>query len=93
MLLQGNHFLDVTAVTETLDKYYLFIERALSLLKDTGVLGYIVPHKFMNIQSGAELEDFSQLIKMLKKLHFGTHIRSLKTEVLILVFLIDYVKT
>lgn len=64
----------VTATTETLDKYYLFIERALSLLRDTGVLGYIVPHKFMNIKSGAELRGFLSSHHNVKKIvHFGTH--------------------
>ena len=64
----------VTAGTETLDKYYLFIERALSLLKDDGVLGYIVPHKFMNIKSGAELRELlSSHGNVRKIIHFGTH--------------------
>lgn len=64
----------VTATTETLDKYYLFIERALSLLKDNGVLGYIVPHKFMNIKSGAELRGLLSSHGNVKKIiHFGTH--------------------
>ncbi len=71
---KSNHSGYVTAVTETLDKYYLFIERALSLLKDTGVLGYIVPHKFMNIQSGAELRGLLSAHRNVKKImHFGTH--------------------
>ena len=64
----------VTAGTETLDKYYLFIERALSLLKDDGVMGYIVPHKFMNIKSGAELRGLlSSHSNVRKIIHFGTH--------------------
>lgn len=64
----------VTAGTETLDKYYLFIERALSLLKDDGILGYIVPHKFMNIKSGAELRGLlSSHGNVRKIIHFGTH--------------------
>lgn len=64
----------VTAGTETLDKYYLFIEKALSLLKDDGILGYIVPHKFMNIKSGAELRGLlSSHGNVRKIIHFGTH--------------------
>jgi len=35
-----------------MDKYYIFVERALSLLKPTGFLGYILPHKFFTITSG-----------------------------------------
>lgn len=64
----------VTANTETLDKYYLFIEKALSLLKDDGVMGYIVPHKFMNIKSGAELRELlSSHGNVRKIIHFGTY--------------------
>lgn len=63
-----------TAVAETLDKYYLFIEKGLSLLKDNGRLGYIVPHKFMNIKAGAELRDLLATNRRVSKiLHFGTH--------------------
>ncbi|MBR2109464.1 MAG: Eco57I restriction-modification methylase domain-containing protein [Ruminococcus sp.] len=63
-----------TALAETLDKYYLFIERGLSLLKDNGILGYIVPHKFMNIKSGSELRDLLASGHNVRKiLHFGTH--------------------
>lgn len=37
------------------DKYYLFVEQALELLKDSGELCYIVPNKFYKIASGQEL--------------------------------------
>lgn len=37
------------------DKYFLFVERAMDLLKDSGFLGYIVPLKFMKVGSGREL--------------------------------------
>lgn len=63
-----------TAVAETLDKYYLFIEKALSLLKENGRLGYIVPHKFMNIKAGAELRELLTANQSVRKiLHFGTY--------------------
>lgn len=63
-----------TAVAETLDKYYLFIEKGLSLLKENGRLGYIVPHKFMNIKAGAELRELLTANQSVRKiLHFGTH--------------------
>lgn len=63
-----------TAQAETLDKYYLFIERGLALLNENGRLGYIVPHKFMNIKSGAELRDLLAVnFSVQKILHFGTH--------------------
>ncbi len=64
----------LTAQAETLDKYYLFIEKGLALLNENGMLGYIVPNKFMNIKSGAELRKLLTSNSSVKKiLHFGTH--------------------
>lgn len=37
---------------ENFDKYSLFIERGLQLLKPDGRLGYIVPNKFLTLKSG-----------------------------------------
>lgn len=37
------------------DKYFLFIERAYELLKNDGILGYIVPSKFMKVGAGQKL--------------------------------------
>ncbi|WP_422004020.1 Eco57I restriction-modification methylase domain-containing protein [Roseivirga pacifica] len=37
------------------DKYFLFIERGLNLLKDGGYLGYIVPSKFNKVGAGKNL--------------------------------------
>lgn len=63
-----------TAVADTLDKYYLFIEKGLSLLNGNGMLGYIVPHNFMKIKSGAELRELLATDRNVQKiLHFGTH--------------------
>lgn len=63
-----------TAKSDLLDKYYLFIERAWSLLKDNGVIGYIVPHKFMNILSGEPLRLFLSSRSAVREIiHFGTH--------------------
>lgn len=39
------------------DKYFLFIERGLQLLKDNGVLGYIIPSKFMKVGAALKLRD------------------------------------
>lgn len=44
-----------TARTDNFDKYALFIERSLSLVRADGRLGFIVPHKFMTIQAGRAL--------------------------------------
>lgn len=64
----------VTAQADTLDKYYLFIEKGLELLNPGGMLGYIVPHRFMTIKSGAKLRTLlSENSNVKKILHFGTH--------------------
>lgn len=64
----------ITAKSSLLDKYYLFIERAWQLLKDDGVIGYIVPHKFMNIASGEELRQFLAVHDAVRRItHFGSH--------------------
>lgn len=39
------------------DKYFLFIERSLQLLKDDGALGYIIPSKFMKVGAALKLRD------------------------------------
>ena len=39
------------------DKYFIFIDRALSLLKENGWLGYIVPNKFMKVGAGTKLRN------------------------------------
>lgn len=39
------------------DKYFLFIERGLQLLKDDGSLGYIIPSKFMKVGAALKLRD------------------------------------
>lgn len=63
-----------TADAELLDKYYLFIERAWGLLKDGGLIGYIVPHKFMKIASGEALRHFLSSRNGVRKIiHFGTN--------------------
>lgn len=37
------------------DKYFLFVERSLSLLTTTGVVGYILPNKFMKVGAAKKL--------------------------------------
>ncbi|MBS6268118.1 MAG: Eco57I restriction-modification methylase domain-containing protein [Tannerella sp.] len=39
------------------DKYFLFIERGLQLLKDDGGIGYIIPSKFMKVGAALKLRD------------------------------------
>lgn len=63
-----------TAKSDLLDKYHLFIERAWSLVKENGIIGYIVPHKFMTIMSGEHLRKFlASKEAVWKIIHLGTH--------------------
>lgn len=55
------------------DKYSLFIERGLQLLKADGILGYVVSHKFFTIRSGRALRSLISSGQHLKEIvHFGT---------------------
>jgi len=73
----------------TIDKYFVFIQRAIELLNPTGVLGYIVPHKFFLTTGGKELRKFiTEKHQISKIIHFGvTQVfpeRSTYTAILIL---------
>ncbi|MBZ0294243.1 MAG: Eco57I restriction-modification methylase domain-containing protein [Anaerolineae bacterium] len=62
-----------TARADNFDKYALFIEKALGLLKPNGLLGYIVPYKFFMIRSGRALRELLSRGKHLAEItHFGT---------------------
>lgn len=61
-----------TARQDNFDKYALFIERAINLVKPDGRLGFIVPHKFMTIQSGRALRQLISNDHSLEEIvHFG----------------------
>ena len=49
-----------TAAYKQFDKYFVFIERAIDLLKDKGWFGYIVPSKFAKVGAGLKLREFLQ---------------------------------
>jgi len=54
------------------DKYLFFVERSLSLLSDSGVMGYIIPHKFMVTETGEGLREVISRGGHVKKIiHFG----------------------
>ena len=54
------------------DKYYLFIERAISLLCNGGRVGYIVPHKFFIVKGGRKLRAYITSSTSLDRIiHFG----------------------
>lgn len=62
----------MTARQDNFDKYALFIERSLSLVRPDGRLGFIIPHKFMTIQSGQALRRLVTADHVLEKIvHFG----------------------
>lgn len=61
-----------TARQDNFDKYALYIERALTLLRPEGRLGVIVPHKFMSIQAGRSLRRLIAERRLLEQaVHFG----------------------
>lgn len=56
------------------DKYFLFIERGLDLLKPTGRFGYIVPNKFTNVGAGKKLREFLASKKVVEQIiSFGAN--------------------
>lgn len=61
-----------TARQDNFDKYALFIERSLALVKPDGRLGFIVPHKFMTTQAGRSLRSLISTGSVLEEIvHFG----------------------
>lgn len=57
------------------DKYFLFIQRALQLLKEGGKIGYIVPNKFMKVGAGKNLRKLIVDGKYLKAItSFGANL-------------------
>ena len=61
-----------TAEHDNFDKYLLFVERALGLMKPFGRTGMVVPHKFMTIQSGRALRRLISGGHFLNEIvHFG----------------------
>lgn len=56
------------------DKYFLFIERSMQVLKDGGYLGYILPSKFIKVGAGKNLRNLLAKNKYLSKfIAFGSH--------------------
>lgn len=61
-----------TARQDNFDKYALFIERSLSLVRPDGRLGFIIPHKFMTIQAGRALRRLVTVSRVVEEIvHFG----------------------
>jgi type I restriction-modification system DNA methylase subunit len=56
------------------DKYFLFIERSIELLKDNGYIGYIVPSKFTKVGSASELRSLLSSNKYINRfISFGAN--------------------
>lgn len=56
------------------DKYFLFVERSMQVLKEGGYLGYIVPSKFIKVGAGKNLRKLLSDNKYLSKfISFGSH--------------------
>lgn len=61
-----------TAKEENIDKYFLFVERAISMLNKNGRLGYIIPNKFFVTSAGKNLRRFLSERKCLESItNFG----------------------
>ena len=61
-----------TCKKHSFDKYQLFVERSIDLLKNGGRLGYIIPHKFLISDAGECLRKIISNGKYLRELtHFG----------------------
>jgi type I restriction-modification system DNA methylase subunit len=62
----------ITAKSGNYDKYALFIERSLALIKHAGSLGLIVPNKFMTTTAGKAVRNLLTQSKFIKEIvHFG----------------------
>jgi type I restriction-modification system DNA methylase subunit len=56
------------------DKYFLFVERGLDLLKPNGFLGYIVPSKFIQVGAAKKLRQFLAARKVVEQIvSFGAN--------------------
>ena len=61
-----------TARQDSFDAYALFIERSLSLVRPSGRLGFIIPHKFMTTKAGQALRRLVTAHHALEEIvHFG----------------------
>lgn len=56
------------------DKYFLFIEKSLSLLNENGYFGFIVPSKFTKVEAGKKLRELLQKSKNISQIiSFGAN--------------------
>lgn len=63
-----------SASSDNIDKYYLFVERGLEMLRQNGRLGFILPHRFFHIKAGKKLRELLANGRHLSSVaHFGTY--------------------
>ena len=63
-----------TSAYKQFDKYFLFIERALTLLNDDGYFGYIIPSKFTKVGAATKLRKHLRASNHIKKIvSFGAN--------------------
>jgi type I restriction-modification system DNA methylase subunit len=63
-----------TSARGNIDKYYLFVERSLLLLRDDGLAGFIIPHKFFKIKAGKLLRGLLSISHCVVDItHFGVN--------------------
>lgn len=56
------------------DKYFLFIERSLQLINKDGIIGYILPNKFLKVVAGLRLRQLLKANKNVKEIiSFGAN--------------------
>lgn len=62
----------ITSTKGNYDIYIVFVEKAIELLNNNGISGYILPHKFFTAQYGIPLRNLISEKRNLKKIiHFG----------------------
>ena len=67
----NNHYI---SPTKNYDIYILFLEKGYKLLKKNGILGFILPHKFFQGESGKNIRNFIYENKSLTQIvNFGTN--------------------
>ena len=62
----------ITPTKGNYDAYIVFVEKAIEILNNDGIMGYILPHKFFTAKYGAPLRTFISENKNLNRIiHFG----------------------
>lgn len=69
---KSNYCNFISSKGNNFDKYMLFVERALEIVNEEGIIGFILPNKFITTKAGKPLRKLLSHNKYLMKLvHFG----------------------